>query len=59
MKRINQFINRRVQLTYEVKKHHHKIAGVITTVGKSYILFIPNDGEELPIKRNKIITIEP
>ena len=59
MQRLKQYINRRITLTYTCKTHDHQIGGVITTVGKSYILFIPNEGEEMPIKRNRIKTITP
>ena len=57
MKRLNQYINKRVVLEYRKKDYTHTLHGIITSVSKKYVMFLLFDADEFPIQRDKIIKV--
>lgn len=59
MQRLKKYENRSVCLTYRNNGYANTIHGVVTNVGKDFILFLEWHGKkEIPVNKKKIVEIK-
>jgi len=59
MQRLKKYENHPVCLTYRNNGYANTVHGVVTTVGKDYVLFLEWHGKkEIPVRKTKITEIK-